>query len=84
MNSSNKLKMPETPPVSVTVDATEAYVKSVMMIPGLLSELVDRLDDVANALSIVALYCEKRGLNEAILAPDDLEQDGGDGQQPAA
>jgi hypothetical protein len=62
-------------------DMTEAYVKAVIAIPAMLNVLAEGIAELTDTVSVLALYCEKKGLAEGVLAPDDLEDDG-DGQGP--
>lgn len=83
---SNQLKMPEgvssTGPVS---DVTEAYVNAVIAIPAILDNIATELSAMNDFLSVLSLYAEKRGVNEGIIAPDEIEKDGDDdGKESAA
>jgi hypothetical protein len=74
----NILKIPEgMSPAGMIFDMsdmTEAYVKSVMTIPEKLDDLVDEISGLIDVLSIITLYCEKKGLADGVLAPDDIER----------
>jgi hypothetical protein len=81
---SNKLKMPEgVGPQGPFMDMTEAYVKSVVAIPAMLQGMTEILSDISDALSIFALYLEKKGLSEGTLSNEDLDNGDDDGQDKA-
>ena len=82
---SNKLKIPQgIGPDGMFMDMTEAYVKSVIAIPAMLSAINETLNDIGDALGIFALYLEKKGLAEGTLSNDDLDEGNEDGKdQPA-
>jgi len=78
------LQIPKTTPANGTVlDATEAYVKSVMVIPEILSEIHSRLDEIAGALDMIALYAQKRGLIEGVITNEEVSEIEGT-DEPAA
>jgi hypothetical protein len=82
---SNKLKMPEgVGPNGPFMDMTEAYVKSVVAIPAMLSAISDTLEDISDALGIFALYIEKKGLAEGTLSNDDLDEGADNGKDQTA
>lgn len=82
----NVLKSPEGVAPSGMImdmsDMTEAYVKAVIAVPDLLNMIVEGIAELTDTVSVLALYCEKKGLSEGILSPDDIEGDG-DGQDKA-
>lgn len=73
----NILKIPQGMASIGPVDnVTEAYLKSILALPDRLKEITDALDNIDSNLSVIALYCEKKGLSENLFAPDDF--DGGE------
>lgn len=60
-------------------DVTKAYIESMIMLPAILQAVIEQLGDIADSLSVVALYCEKRGINEALFTDADLTDDKDDG-----
>jgi hypothetical protein len=69
--------MPEgVSPLGPVADASEAFAKCLTAIPEILI-------DIEASLSVIALYCEKRGITDGIITNDEL--DGGekhDGPSP--
>ena len=65
--SENVLKMPEgVASTGMVADMAEAYMKAVIALPEI-------MEDIADSMAVIALYCQKKGLNEGILTDDDLE-----------
>jgi len=63
----HKLKMPEgVSPVGLVDSPQDAFVKMMTAIPEILL-------DIADSLSMIALYVEKRGFNEGVLTNEDIE-----------
>lgn len=70
----NKLVMPEgISPIGPYADMTEAYVKSVVAIPTILTAMTEVMVEIADALGVLSLYLEKKGLAEGTLHNDDLD-----------
>lgn len=64
----NKLKLPEGVTAQGPVmDLAEAYMKAVVALPEILEDMVD-------AMNMVALYCERKGMQEGIISADDLDK----------
>lgn len=82
---SNKLKMPEgVAPAGIYMDMTEAYVKSVIAIPALLSAAIESLNDISDSLYVLSVYLEKKGIADGTMTEEDLDRDDEDGKdQPA-
>ena len=76
-NPSNKLKMPDgVTPLGMVQDASEILVQTLTALPEILL-------DIAGSLSVIALYCERKGLAEALLTDEDIEgKDGIDEPEP--
>ena len=72
----NQLKMPEgVSSQGMVADVTEAYVKAVIAIPEILALILEEMTAVSDALSVLAVYAEKKGLSDGILGPDDIKGD---------
>jgi len=48
----------------------KAYLESMIMLPAILQSLMETLDDMANSLSVVGAYFEKKGINENLFSPE--------------
>jgi len=79
MDKKNVLKLPEGVTASGPVmDATEAYLKAVIALPEILLGVLEDLGRIGDALSVIALYAEKKGIDEGLIVPDvDLEESAG-------
>ena len=53
----------------------KAYLESMIMLPNILQALLDQMVVVSDALSVISLYAEKKGLNESLFTEDDLISD---------
>jgi hypothetical protein len=74
--SENVLKMPEgVSSQGMVTDVAEAYAKSVIAIPEILSLILEEMVSVSDSLSVLAIYAEKKGLSDGILGPDDIKGD---------
>lgn len=71
----NKLIMPEgVASVGAVKNITEAYMKSILAIPEMLSE-------ISESLSLISLYFERKGIAESLFTKEELDggiEDGGD------
>lgn len=66
---SKNLNAPKTPPKSAAAeDITSAYVQAVVSLPEI-------LDSIAASLEVLALYFEKRGIEEKRFTEEDLRGD---------
>jgi hypothetical protein len=52
---------------------TDACIQALVSMPGLLQDIIDRLDNMLDALALTALYTERVGLKNGVLTKDDLE-----------
>lgn len=69
MSEENVLKMPEgVSSAGMVADLTDAYIKAVISLPEI-------MEDVADSMAIVALYCQRKGVAEGIMSDEDLEDD---------
>ena len=64
---SNKLKMPDgITPLGMVQDASDVLIQTLTSLPEILL-------DISDSLSVIALYCEKKGLVEGIISNEELE-----------
>lgn len=90
MNDPHVLKQPNIGPQQ-EVSPEAAYLAAVTSLPRLLSDIgkvltgiVEQLDDVNGALDMIALYYERKGMDENIFSPEDLEKIEGKDDEPAS
>lgn len=82
---SNKLVMPEgVSSLGPVQDITEAYVKASIAVPELLVRICDELAGMNDSLSLLALYAERKGLEEKLITQDDLDKGDDDGKAETA
>jgi hypothetical protein len=73
---SNILKTPEgVTNLGPIQDMADAYAKAIVSLPEILTAIADELREMNGALSMLALYAEKRGTVDGIIHPDDMEDD---------
>lgn len=61
-------------------DVTKAYVESMIMLPAILQALIEQLADMADSMSVIALFCEKKGLGDGLFTEDDLSGEDGEAE----
>lgn len=49
----------------------KAYLESMIMLPAILQTLMETLDDMANSLSVIGAYFEKKGLSENLFVDEE-------------
>ena len=54
-----------------------AYLESMIMLPNILQALLEQMVTISDSLSLISLYAEKKGLNEALFTEDDITGDEG-------
>jgi hypothetical protein len=65
-----------TPKRSLTEEETaKLYLESMISQPILLKELINQLSSIADSMSVLALYFEKKGLSDKLFVEEDLEED---------
>jgi hypothetical protein len=75
-NAGSRLRGAEKP---LTAEETAALcMQAVLIIPQLLEEIRNTLEDIADAGALMSLYTERMGLESGILKPEDI-QEGEDG-----
>ena len=75
MNKTNELKLPAgLSPEEITAasNLTENYVKAVMVLPDILTEMLNILQEINGSLGVMALYAEKKGLKDGLITDEDL------------
>lgn len=67
-------------PVLTPEQLSDACIQALISMPSLLQCIIDRLDDMLDALAVTALYTERVGLKNGVLTKDDLQggEDGSD------
>lgn len=67
----NRLKIPAgVSSEGPAMDATEAYVKAVIAIPAYLKLLTDAIEELVEAVNVLAAYCEKEGVEKGYFPPE--------------
>jgi len=73
-NPQHELKGPKVPDaIRQPQDAAEAYVKAMVAVPVMLAQLTEEVQRLADAMEMVSLYCERKGVADGLLSTEDLE-----------
>jgi len=65
----------EEPKKPVFSNVSEASIQALAVAITVLPQLLDMLDEIADSLSLVRLYFERKGIEEGIISADDIDND---------
>lgn len=87
-NDPHVLKQPNVGPQS-EISPEAAYLAAVTSLPRILSDMgkvlagiVEQLESIDSSLDTMALYHERKGVDEKLLGPDDFPSNDGEDDEP--